>query len=363
MTTTRMAPVSKADRKEWARERFVGAESSLLPSFTPDLSQLDEAGIRYDVRQSIKHGFFSVFCAGVGLTSEEKRRFIEIAVDEAGGDILVSSGAGGGTTLEDAVASMRDAEQLGLSHVMYSLPSAAHLQSEGEILNFARQVIEATDLGIVLYAQSGKRFSNLHPGNVPLGIFEALSDLPNVVGAKLTQVLDPVMTFECGQRLGNKMLLGPVNLELLPLLASVCPVQFTAMWQVEACQSPDKPYVVDYLRLLSQGRTNEAVQVYWQMQPLVRLFWEEQAAVLRDGGHPWSHLKYHTWAVGGNGGALRQGSGGHAFAPLPPAERQRIRETYAACGIMPDSNDDEFVVGRLNYARGERSRQSSDGSF
>src|SRR5512143_1810262 len=103
MTTTRVAAVSKADRKEWARKRFVGAESSLLPSFTPDLSQLDEAGIRYDVRQSIKHGFFSVFCAGVGLTPEEKRRFTEIAVDEAGSDILVSTGAGGGATIEDAV--------------------------------------------------------------------------------------------------------------------------------------------------------------------------------------------------------------------------------------------------------------------
>ena len=81
MITTRLAPVSKADRKDWARERFVGAESSLLPSFTPDLSQLDVEGIRYDVRQSIKHGFFSVFCAGVGLKPDEKRCFLQIAVD------------------------------------------------------------------------------------------------------------------------------------------------------------------------------------------------------------------------------------------------------------------------------------------
>jgi 4-hydroxy-tetrahydrodipicolinate synthase len=355
--------VSKIDRKDWARERFVGAESSLLPSFTTDLSQLDEAGIRYDVRQSVKHGFFSVFCASVGLTPDEHRRFIEIAVDEAGDDILVSSGAGRGATLEAAVESMRDAEQLGLSHVMYSLPSPDHLQSERDILDFSRQVIASTNLGIVLYAQSGSRFSHLHPGNVPLSIFDALSELPNVVGAKLTQVLDPVMTYECGERLGRKLLLGPVNLELLPLLASVCPVQFTAMWQVEACQSPAKPYVVDYLRLLSQGRTDEAVGLYWQMQPLVRLFWEEQAAVLRNGGHPWSHLKYHTWAVGGNGGALRPGSGGHAFAPLLPEDRRRIRETYAACGITPDSNDEEYVAGRVNYARGERSGLRPDGAF
>jgi 4-hydroxy-tetrahydrodipicolinate synthase len=130
---------------------------------------------------------------------------------------------------------------------------------------------------------------------------------------------------------------------------------------VEACQSPEKPYVVDYLGLLSQGKIDEAVRVYWQMQPLIRLFWEEQAAVLRDGGHPWAHLKYHTWAVGGNGGLLRQGAGGHGFAPLLVEDRQRIRDTYEACGIHADGIDEEFAAGRLNYARGERSSLSSSG--
>ena len=36
-----------------------GLENIIIPSFTPDLSELDEEGIRWDVRQSIKHGFFS----------------------------------------------------------------------------------------------------------------------------------------------------------------------------------------------------------------------------------------------------------------------------------------------------------------
>ncbi|HLF76375.1 MAG TPA: hypothetical protein VJB57_02705, partial [Dehalococcoidia bacterium] len=67
MTTTQTPRISKAERKQWARETFLGAESSLLPSFTPHKQELDEEGIRHDVRNSIQHGFFSVFAAGVGL--------------------------------------------------------------------------------------------------------------------------------------------------------------------------------------------------------------------------------------------------------------------------------------------------------
>jgi len=298
-----------------------------------------------------------MFCAGVGLRNgAERRRFLEIAVDEAQGQILVSSGGGGGGNLQAAIANLQDLQTLGLSHVMFSLPSGPEFQTADAVYEYSRRVIESTDLGIVLYAQSGDRFRHFHPGNVPLEIFARLAELPNVVGAKLTQVLDPVMTYQCCERLGDKMLLGPVNLELAPFMARLCPIQYTAMWQVEACQSPEKPYVNDFLRLLSEQRFDEANTVYWQMQPLIRLFWDEQAEVLRHGGHPWAHLKYHTWAVGGNGGPLREAAPGshNVFPELTTADRQRIRDTYNACGIETSSNEEEFDSGRAAYSRGLR---------
>jgi 4-hydroxy-tetrahydrodipicolinate synthase len=298
-----------------------------------------------------------MFCAGVGLRdSAERKRFLEVAVDEAQGQIMVSSGGGGGGSLEAAIANLQELQGLGLSHVMFSLPSGSEFETADAVYEYSRRVIESTDLGIVLYAQSGERFKRFHPGNVPLDIFSRLADLPNVIGAKLTQVLDPVMTYECCERLGEKLLLGPVNLELAPLMARLCPIQYTAMWQVDACQSPEKPYVNDFLHLLSGKQFEEATAVYWQMQPLLKLFWDEQAEVLRHGGHPWAHLKYHTWAVGGNGGPLRRPApGGHNdFPDLTPADRQRIRETYRQCGIEPSENETEFDVGRSSYTRGER---------
>jgi len=83
---------SKSGLKKWAKEHMKGAENTLFPSFTPDMKELDEEGIRLDVRQSIAHGFFSMMCATeTGLTLEESKRFVRIAADEADGKILVTT--------------------------------------------------------------------------------------------------------------------------------------------------------------------------------------------------------------------------------------------------------------------------------
>ena len=352
--TAATSTIAKAERKDWARAAFRGAESVVLPSFTPDYKDLDEEGIRYDVRQSIKNGFFSVFATSVSLKSdEERRRFLEIVVDEAGSGILVSTGAGGGRSVQESIDSLRRAQELGCSHVMFSLPSYAN--DEDEAYRFAAEAIDSTDLGIVLYIRKSERFALNVPGVIPIEAFSRLAEHPNVIGAKITQVLDPVSTFEVCERLGDTLLLGPVNLELLPFAARICPIQFTAMWQVETCQSPEKPFVVDYLNLLGDNRIDDAVKLYWEFAPLVRLFWEEQAPILARGGHPWVHLKYHQWAVGGNGGLFRPtDEASEQFSPVTAGERARIKETYRAVGIPPRDLDEEFLVGRTSYERGIR---------
>lgn len=48
----------RSELKQWAKENMKGVENLTLPSFTRDLSELDEEGIRWDVRKSIEHGFF-----------------------------------------------------------------------------------------------------------------------------------------------------------------------------------------------------------------------------------------------------------------------------------------------------------------
>lgn len=61
-----MSDYRKKDAKEWARGFYQGLDATILPSFTPDELALDEAGIRHDMRQIMRQGFF-----GVTLVSAE----------------------------------------------------------------------------------------------------------------------------------------------------------------------------------------------------------------------------------------------------------------------------------------------------
>jgi 4-hydroxy-tetrahydrodipicolinate synthase len=98
----------------------------------------------------------------------------------------------------------------------------------------------------------------------------------------------------------------------------------------------------------------DAMTVYWQMQPLIDLVYEIQGTLLKKtGAHPWQHMKYYQWVMGGNGGLLPL-DGRESGPVLDNAARQLIRDTCASVGIAVDRPDEEFLVGRAAYARGVR---------
>ena len=77
-------------------KNYHGLQGNVSPSFTPDLKELDEEGIRHDVRHNINKGVFSVFCQTeiCDMTFEERKRFVEIVCEEAKGKALVSMFSG-----------------------------------------------------------------------------------------------------------------------------------------------------------------------------------------------------------------------------------------------------------------------------
>jgi 4-hydroxy-tetrahydrodipicolinate synthase len=359
--------VARGERKEWARERFHGLENLLMPSFTPDFKDLDEEGIRIDVRQSIAHRFFSVTGTGLGLSEPERRRFMEIIADEARGKVLVGSGVGG-ATMEENLESIRFAEELGCSHLLVS-PRSIPGDAEALYRWFA-EISDATELGLVLYINQAAGYGQFHPSRVPFDVFDRVADLPNVVAAKLTMPINPVTAYQCCEVLADRLLMGVVNLDLAPTLARDFRVQWSGAWIVESTQSPERPYGTEFINLLGAGRMDEALRVYWQMEPLYRQIFDLQAPLLRKGAHPWAHMKYMQWCVGGNGGLIRDGVDAPGFAEqarivpdLTAEDRRTIQETYRAVGITPREGDEEFAVGRAAYACGTRMADLSKTPF
>lgn len=339
-------------RKARAKAAFRGIETILMPSFTPDLSALDEEGIRHDVRMSRRHGFFSVFVAPVGLTAAEQLRMIEIAVDEAGGDLLVSLIA----EVEGDEARMdllRRAADAGAGHALIHPPFGWRPADERELYDWYRKMIDCAPLDAVLWATDGANFRHFAAANVPVNVIDRLADLDRVVAVKLMSTLDEAITFELCERVADRMLIGCVNLRLFPLLAKSYGAQWSGAWTAEALQSPDKPYVTDYVHRLAAGDYQAALATYRRIMPAYQALFALMAPVLPKGVHPFTQLKFYQWFVGGNGGLMRPPHDPveRAF-PLTRAQREQVAAAYAAIGIEGGGPLESFIVGRAQHGRG-----------
>lgn len=350
-------PIQRTERREWARSHMVGLEGVLLPSFTPDLKTLDEDGIRWDVQLSIRQGFFGVMCAcESGLTLEENKRFLEIAADEAAGRITISLSLLV-DTFEDDFELLRHAERVGCDTALMGYPQNFWPTSQADVERVTRELCEATNLGIILYATERFDFGRFHPSSIPFEAYDRLADIPNVVGMKVG-FPDPGTVFECFRRYGDRLLVNMGTAGLLgwlPVLRQQFGVQWGGAGMWEMWQSPDKPYVVEYFDLVMQGKFDEAMKVYWALAPAQTAALAQLGPKHGVGGgdlgmNHWPLAKYAAWCVGGNGGLTRQPA-----MRLQGAHMRSRKAALRAIGIEPREPDEEFFVGRVNYARGVRS--------
>jgi len=350
---------AKSERKEWAREHLKGMGNALMPSFAPDFKGLDEEGIRHDVRQSIKHGFTSCTVSAVGANAQERTRMMELVREESQGKIETAVIVGG--KADEAILSLAEAAKAGCSHALVTYPASANPQTEDEVYAHFRKVIDSTSMGILLYGSPENSLRRFHPSGIPLSVYDRLADHPSVIGMKLTHPMSAGTAFEICETLSDRLVMGPVNLDLLPVLAkNYKNVQWSGQWIVEAVQSPEKPYAVELMDLASKRQMTQAMKVYWQMQPLIQAIYDLQAPLLLHGSHPWAHMKYQQWCVGGNGGLLPLKAGPY-LPVLDGAARQLIRENYKKAGIAPvDRPEEEFLVGKAAYSKGVRGAGLAD---
>jgi 4-hydroxy-tetrahydrodipicolinate synthase len=353
------AKMQSSRQKQWAKEKYKGIENLLIPSFSPDFKTLDAEGIRNDVRNSIRQGFFSTTCIPVAVSTEEHKQFLKIACDEAKGKILAGDIIGE-KTLEGDMEMLAYAETVGCTHLLVAPQRSLRVKTEEELYQGYLKRITATSLPVILYAPVSQSLRPLGPSGVPLRVYERLSDLPNVVGIKISQPVSLATTFQICEALGDRLLVGPVNLDFVPLLAKKYNVQWSGQWNVESVQSPEKPYAVELMKLLNGRRFDEAMKVYGQLEPALTAFYKLQAPLILKGVHPWSHMKYYQWLGGGNGGLIRN-IRNPDVPVLDAAGRNLIRETFSKVGIHPvASSDEEFVVGKAAYARGVRRKDMTE---
>jgi 4-hydroxy-tetrahydrodipicolinate synthase len=160
---------------------FTGCGTALVTPFRSDFS-LDEGALRQLVRRQVVAGVhFLVPCGTTGesptLTNEERRRVVEITLEEAHGKVPVVAGAGGYDTAEVTRAA-REYQTMGVDGILSVAPYYNKPTQEGLYEHF-RFIADAVSLPILLYNVPGRTGVNIEPATV-----KRLSAIDTIVGIK-----------------------------------------------------------------------------------------------------------------------------------------------------------------------------------
>lgn len=331
---------SKAEARDWAWENFHGVNNVVIPSFSADLTRLNERGIRHDIRREIEFGFTGTLLVGeVNITLDEYQRFVEIAADEAAGRLnLIFHCAF--NTLEENIAAARRAHAAGASLALLSYPPNFYPVSEQEVYEFTKAFCDATGLAVILFPMTHWGFERLHPASISVDALTSLVDeCQNVVAVKAEGGFPSIAGFaHAWTRLSERVLITMPIIQEAIALASLVPLRVIATSNTEY-YSDTAPRM---LALAREGKTDEALDLLWQIAPA----WKANGSVAP---LPHAHQvnraawKYQAWLAGFNGGPMRVPA-----TRLHSGEMQAFRRALVASNLPVTSDPDEnYFVGRF----------------
>jgi 4-hydroxy-tetrahydrodipicolinate synthase len=227
------------------RTPFTGAGTALITPFTSS-GAVDEPAVRRLARRQIDAGIhFLVPCGTTGetptLSHQEKRRIVEIVVEEANGKVPVLAGAGGYDTKE-VIHTAQEWEKVGANGLLSVTPYYNKPTPEGLYQHY-KAIAESTSLPIVLYNVPGRTGCNIDPATLA-----RLATIPHVIGVKeatanISQMLDICQTVPdgflvlCGDDACTVPLMSIGGHGLISVASNEAPAEIAKM--VEACERGD----------------------------------------------------------------------------------------------------------------------------
>ncbi len=174
------------------RTMFTGVGTALVTPFTTS-GALDEPAIKRLARRQIEAGVhFLVPCGTTGetptLSAAERRRVVELVVEEANGQVPVMAGAGDNDT-RAAVQLSKEMHSIGVQGLLQVTPWYNKPTPEGLFRHFSA-VAEATPLPVMLYNVPGRTGCNIDAATLT-----RLATIANVIGVKeasgnITQMIE-----------------------------------------------------------------------------------------------------------------------------------------------------------------------------
>jgi len=333
-----MSRYAKGDARDWARTEMKGVCNVIIPSYTADLRHLNEAAIRHDVRRDIELGFTgALLVSETAITPDEYIQMVEWAADEAAGRLVLFFHASF-NTLEENVELAKRAEDAGAEMVLLSYPPSFYPTSLRQVYDYTEAFCAQTNLAVMVFPVPLWGFERLHPASIPIEMLEEMVDsLPNVAAVKAEGGMPAIAGFtEAWSRLSDRVVVTmPLEQQAIPL-ATIVPLQLIATSNTE-CLGGAVPRM---LALCHEGRFDEAMRLYWQVDPARRA--NDRIGVA--GGNTVHRMawKYQAWLTGFNGGPLRMPT-----QRLVGPQLAGYRAAAKDAGVLTATESDEmFFVGR-----------------
>lgn len=178
----------KSEAKEAALEQFRGVWAAIATPFTPE-DMLDEAGLRRNVRHMADAlRIDGIFCAGTmgefwALTKEERKRVVEIVVEESRGKCKVIAHTGHHSPNE-TIDLTRHAQDVGADFAIVINPYYP-TASEDAIYEWFKVVTSRVDIGVWMFDTAYACGPHLSPE-----LTARIASIENVCGIKVGRPLE-----------------------------------------------------------------------------------------------------------------------------------------------------------------------------
>ena len=316
----------KSEAKDAARTQFRGVWAAIATPFTPD-GALDEPGLRRNMRRFTDGlGIAGIFCTGTmgefwALTKEERKRVVEIVVEEARGKCKVIAHTGHHSPNE-TVDLTRHAQEVGADFAVVINPYYP-VAGEQAVYEWFKAVVSKVEIGVWMFDTP---FSG---ASLSAKLTARIAEFENVCGIKVSRPLPHYA--EVKRLCSDKIVLShPSETEYLTLMrdhgmrvhmSSAAPfLMQTASWKL----------IHQYSELALAGRFDEALTVRDSLEPVRTLHerWMREPW-LKEQLIPIAYLKAWTELMGLAAGPVR--------APLlqvTDEERAKLRADLECCGLL-----------------------------
>jgi len=291
-----------------------GVYTALVTPYTKN-NEVNEKVLRELINFLIEKGVSGLVPVGttgefVYLSEEERKRIIEIVVDEVNGRVPVIAGTGASSTLS-ALRLTKYAEDVGADAVLVVAPYYLRAADKGDFQHFY-ELANSTSLPIILY-----NIPQCTGGILRREVVEDLAELENIVGIKDSSGNMPYL-MELLEKVGDRIsVLVGYDEVVLPALASGA----RGMILASANIIPD--IWVKLYEAVTRGDLETARSIQMSIQKLVRIF-------CRHGGNVAvkEALKMMNFDVGKSRRPLVKGG------ILSPEVREELRLELEKLGIL-----------------------------